>query len=136
MLDFTKLAAFLDSFEKDDPSYDTVAFIKEKIAEDLRDSSTVNNADSDNLEDNDITMSTPDQQAESNYEGEIMDGAFKELDAMNKIKEDKEKIHMPGEKDENGNTKLDVDNEKSFGDAVKNQKQATLYTLLKRKLAN
>jgi hypothetical protein len=77
MPDFTKLAAYLDSFDKGSPDYDLVCFIKSKIAKDMSDPETINNGEEDDLEDNDITMSTSEQQSESNTEGEMMTGAFK-----------------------------------------------------------
>ena len=95
MPDFTKLAAYLDSFAKGDANYDIACFIKAKIANDSSDPKTINNADDEELGDNDVTMATPDQQSESNTEGELMGGAFKEFDVLNKMKEDKEEIKIP-----------------------------------------
>ncbi len=134
MGDFTKLAAYLESFDKDSPGYDTACFIKMKIAQDLQDSSTVNNGDAEELEDNDITMATPEQQAQNNVEGEEMAGAFAEFDVLNKLKEEKEEIRMPGKKDSSGNTGLDASTEEAFGDNVQNQKQASLYSVLLNRL--
>lgn len=90
MSDFTKLAGFLNSFKEDSPDYALAAVIKAKIANDLQDTSTVNNGDSEELTENDMTMSTPEQQTQSNTEGEAMAGAFPELDAMNQIKDEEE----------------------------------------------
>lgn len=136
MLDFTKLANFLDSFQKDDPGYDAVEFIKEKIAEDIFDKSTVNNGDEENLEDNDITMSTANQQVKNNLEGKIMDGAFQELDILNKLKEEKERINIPGKKDRNGNTSLDEATDMAYDIGDNHNKQASLYDLLIKKFRN
>lgn len=95
MPDFTKLAAYLDSFASGDENYDIACFIKSKIANDASDPKTINNTDDEELGDNDVTMATPDQQAETNTEGELMSGAFKEFDALNKMKEEKEEIKLP-----------------------------------------
>lgn len=95
MPDFTKLAAYLDSFDRGDKNYDIACFIKAKIAQDNSDPHTINNSDDEELGDNDITMATPNQQSESNTEGELMDGAFKEFDALNKMQKEKEEIKVP-----------------------------------------
>jgi len=133
MADFTKLASYLDSFSKTDPGYDTACFIKAKIAQDLQDNSTVNNGDAEELEDNDITMNTAEQRSSTNYEGEEMADAFPEFEVLNKLKDEKEEVHIPGAKDHEGRTNLDVSTEEAFGDNMQNQKQASLYTLLKNK---
>lgn len=98
MPDFTKLAAYLDSFDHGDVNYDIACFIKSKIAQDFSDPRTINNTDDEELGDNDITMATPDQQAESNAEGELMSGAFREFDALNKMQKEKEEIKLPDKK--------------------------------------
>jgi hypothetical protein len=134
MADFTKLATFLDSFDKSSSEYDLACFIKAKIATDLSDPVTINNGEEDDLDDNDITMSTPEQQSESNTEGDLMAGAFKELDALNKIDEEKEEVVMPGKKDSEGKTQLDVATEEAFGDNIQNQKHASLFKLLQNKI--
>lgn len=95
MPDFTKLAAYLDSFDRADENYDIVCFIKSKIAQDLSDPNTINNADDEELGDNDVTMATPDQQSESNAEGNLMNGAFREFDALNKMQKEKDEIKLP-----------------------------------------
>jgi hypothetical protein len=134
MADFTKLASYLDSFGKDQQGYDIACYLKAKIAQDLQDKHTINNGSEEHLEDNDITMSTPEQQSSDNYEGKEMDGAFQEFDVLNKLKEEKEEIHMPGKKDNEGRTNLDVSTEEAFGDNVQNQKHASLLDYLKSKL--
>lgn len=134
MSDFTKLAAYLDSFAKEDPGYDVACYIKAKIAADTQDINTINNGDEAELEDNDITMATPEQQSSDNHEGREMDGAFQEFDVLNKLKEEKEEIHMPGKQNHNNQTNLDVATEEAFGDNMQNQKHASLYSLLKAKL--
>jgi hypothetical protein len=98
MPDFTKLAAYLNSFSSDDNSYDLACYIKSKIAQDTSDPKTINNTEDEELGDNDITMSTPDQQSESNTEGELMSGAFREFDALNKLQEEKDEISLPAKK--------------------------------------
>jgi hypothetical protein len=131
MADFTKLAGYLDSFKKEDPSYDLASFIKAKIAEDLQDQTTINNGSEDDLEDNDITMSTPEQQSQENTEGEMMGGAFQELDVLNKLKEEKEEVKIPGKEKE---FNIDHSTSADFGDNTQNQKQASLFSILQNKL--
>jgi hypothetical protein len=132
MSDLVKLASFLDSFKKEDPGYDAACFIKAKIAEDFADKQTINNGEETSLDNNDITMSTPAQQSAQNIEGQEMNGAFKELDALNDIKEKKEDISQDVDKLKlNG---LEVASQQAFGDNPLNQKHASVYDLLKRKL--
>jgi hypothetical protein len=133
MSDFTKLAGYFESFAKDDPNYDLVCFIKSKLGEDFVDRQTINNGEDSELDNNDVTMATPAQQSSSNVEGELMSGAFKELDVLNQIKEEKEKVHMPGAEDDKGNKVQDVATEEAFGDNVQNQKHASLFNLLRKK---
>jgi hypothetical protein len=134
MADFSKLAAYLDSFDKDSPGYDTACFIKMKIAQDLHDQSTVNNGDAEELEDNDITMATPEQQSSDNFEGNEMAGAFNEFEVLNKLKEEKEDIRLPVKKDNADNKNFDIATEEAFGDNAQNQKQASLYSILLNRL--
>jgi len=124
MADFTKLAAYLNSFEPGDSNYDLACFVKTKLGRDLADNQTINNGGSDELEDNDVTMSTPEQQAQQNIEGDLMDGAFKELDALNQIQEQKEEIHLPG-----NDTNQEVASPQDFGTGAQNQKSAAKRTL-------
>lgn len=134
MPDFTKLAAFLDSFSKEDPSYDAACYIKSKIAEDLQDTSTVNNGDADDLTDNDVTMATPEQQTSENLEGELMSGAFAELDALNQIKEEKEEVKLPDTQNTQENKSLEAATLEAFGDNTENRKEASLFELLQKRL--
>jgi hypothetical protein len=134
MLDFTKLAEYLDSFSTDDENYDKVCYIKSKIASDMQDRETINNGEEEELDDTDITMSTPDQQASENVEGELMSDAFKEFEVMDKLKEEKERIHMPGEKTQNDNTATNSFNDVGLGDSMQN-KHASLFDLLKSRLS-
>lgn len=134
MADFTKLAAFLDSFNKEDPNYDAACYIKSKIAEDLQDTNTVNNGESDDLTDNDVTMSTPEQQASDNYEGSLMSGAFEELDALNKIKEEKEEVELPNKETPQDNKSFEAATLESFGDNTENRKEASLFQYLQKRL--
>lgn len=132
MSDLVKLASFLDSFKKEDPGYDAACFIKAKIAEDFADKQTINNGEETSLDNNDITMSTPEQQAAQNIEGQEMAGAFQEFDALNDIKEKKEDIGQDADKLKlNG---LEMASQQAFGDNPLNQKHASVYELLKRKL--
>jgi len=98
MGDLTKLASFLDSFKEDSPDYALVQELKQKIADDLQDTSTVNNGDAEELDDTDITMATPQQQTKSNHEGELMGNAFPELDALNQIKDQEDNKLMKSKK--------------------------------------
>lgn len=138
MPNLTKLAAFLDSFKKDDPNYETACFIKSKIAEDLNDSSTINNGADEQLDDNEVTMATPEQQAQDNYEGGLLSPAFKELDALNKIEEDKDKIDMS--KATNKNFSKDQATPGDFGNIPLNQsipassKTASFFNILQSRL--
>ena len=134
MPDFTKLAAFLDSFSKEDPSYDAACYIKSKIAEDLQDTSTVNNGDADDLTDNDVTMATPEQQTSENLEGELMSGVFAELDALNQIKEEKEEVKLPDTQNTQENKSLEAATLEAFGDNTENRKEASLFELLQKRL--
>jgi hypothetical protein len=138
MPDYIKLASYLNSFSKDDPNYDAVCFIKTKISADLQDATTVNNGGSEDLEDNDVTMSTPDQQSTENYEGALMAPAFRELDALNQIDKEKEKIDLS----ENSSASLGKDQAKpsDFGNLPLNQnmpqtnKKASLFEVLQHRL--
>jgi hypothetical protein len=130
MPDFTKLAEYLNSFDKESPSYDLVCFIKDKIAQDFKDNATVNNGEEEELDNNDVTMSTPEQQTSENIEGELMSGAFKELDVQNKIQDDKEKVHVVKQPE---NSSLNMSTNQAFGDNAQNQKQASLYDALIKK---
>jgi hypothetical protein len=134
MPDFTKLGAYLDSFEPGDPDYDLVCFIKTKISEDLQDRETINNGDEEDLDDNEVTMATPEQQTHDNTEGELMSGAFQELDVMNKLKDEKEEIKVPGKEDEKAESNVDQASSHSFGDNSQNQKQASLFQLLQQRI--
>jgi len=141
MRDFAKLAAFLDSFEQGDPDYDLACFIKAKVGKDLQDSGTVNNGEDGALDNNDITMSTAEQQSGDNVEGNLMSDAFKELDVLNQIDEEKEKINLPDPKDvtakpDGNDPGEDSATPASFGDGVMNQKQASLFDILQTRFKN
>jgi hypothetical protein len=125
MPDFTKLASFLDSFDKESPGYDAVCYIKSKLGQDLQDPYTFNNADEENLEETDITSSTPDQQASKNDEGELMHNAFQELDAMNKIEDQKKEVPVVGK-----NNPPDG----SFGAGPSKQNLTTIFQQLQKRL--
>jgi hypothetical protein len=133
MADFTKLANFLNSFSKDDANYDVACYIRRKIAEDIADRDTVNNGESDDLQDNDITMSTPDQQAGGNTEGDIMSPAFQELDVLNHLDEEKEKIELVDNQEPSTNKNLLAATADSFGDNAQNRKEASLFSILQQK---
>jgi hypothetical protein len=131
---FQKLAGYLDGFTAEHSDYDTVCFIKAKIAEDLQDRQTINNGEEDDLEDNDITMSTPEQQSAENTEGEIMGGAFRELDVLNDLKEEEEEVHIPGQPQPKEKSPLDLAAIQAFGDNAENQKHASLFSVLQKRL--
>jgi hypothetical protein len=134
MADFTKLAEYLGSFNKEDQGYDVACYIKAKIAEDFKDRETINNGEEEELEDNDITMSTPEQQTNDNVEGNLMSSAFKEFDVLDKLKEEKEEIELPGKKDAKEDKVRDAATEQSFGDNIQNQKHASLFDALRNRL--
>ena len=134
MVDFTKLAAYFDSFKKDDPNYDLVCYIKEKIATDLQDTQTINNGAEDDLTDNDITMATPEQQAAENQEGAIMGNAFKELDVLNSLQKEKEEVHHPVNRENDVGKNMEVATQEAFGDNALNQKHASLFDVLRNRL--
>jgi hypothetical protein len=133
-MEFTKLANYLDSFSKEDPNYDLACFIKEKIATDINDRETINNGDDEELEDNDVTMATPDQQSSENTEGDMMSGAFQELDVQNALKEEKEKIHIDNRQKPSDTSHSDTATNEAFADNFLNRKEASLFSLLQNKL--
>lgn len=134
MSDFTKLAAFLDSFSKEDPNYDAASYIKSKIAEDLQDRETVNNGEEEDLQDTEVTMATPDQQTGENYEGDLMSGAFNELDALNQIEEEKKEIHISDKGTPQENKSMAAATLEAFGDNTENRKEASLFSLLQKRI--
>lgn len=134
MSDFTKLAAYLESFQKGDPNYDIACFIKAKIGKDTQDNATINNGEEDDLGDNDITMSTPEQQSNDNTEGKLMNGAFEELDALNEIKDREEDVKLPEDKAGSKQVSPDGGTPALFGDNALNQKQASLFTVLQTRV--
>ena len=138
MANLNKLASYLDSFGKDDPNYDAACFIKAKISADLQDTSSVNNGANEELDDTDVTMSTPDQQAQENYEGELMAPAFKELDVLNQIEEEKDKVDVVESPFQNFSK--DQARPSDFGNLPLNQnmpqksKKASLFETLQQRL--
>lgn len=135
MQDFTKLAAFFDTIAESDPNYDYVCYIKEKIAEDFSDPYSINNADDAELDNPDMTVATPEQQAESNTEGELMHSAFQELEVLNQIEKDKEAINTPKNTTEQAHPT-------DFGNSTLQQKAAeiisspvSLYDVLRARFA-
>ena len=133
-MEFIKLADYLNSFEKGDPNYDMACFIKEKVAADLVDRHTINNGDEEELGDNDVTMATPDQQSKENIEGEIMSGAFQELDVQNKLKEEKEQIRIDDRQKPADTNNSDTATNEAFSDNVLNRKEASLFCFLQNRL--
>lgn len=129
MADLTKLASFFDSFNKDHPDYDAVCFIKQKIAEALNADNTVNNGESDDLTDTEITMSTPENKEEKNQEGAFMAGAFKEMDIKNNLDEQKEKIKIP----HTFKPLPEVATKEHFGNEAMNIKESSLFDVLSKK---
>jgi hypothetical protein len=121
MQGFNKLAAFFDSVSEGDPNYDYVCYIKEKIAEDLSDPLSINNGEDAELDNPDMTVATPEQQTEDNAEGKLMDEAFQELEALNQIEKEKEKINVPT------NTMAQA-NSTDFGNSSLQQKAAEIIS--------
>jgi hypothetical protein len=121
MQGFNKLAAFFDSVSEGDPNYDYVCYIKEKIAEDLSDPLSINNGEDAELDNPDMTVATPEQQTEDNAEGELMHEAFQELEALNQIEKEKEKINVPT------NTMAQA-NPTDFGNSALQQKAAEIIS--------
>jgi hypothetical protein len=140
MPDFTKLAAYLDSFDPGDVNYDIACFIKSKIAQDFSDPRTINNADDEELGDNDVTMATPDQQAESNTEGALMSGAFREFDALNKLQKEKEEVQLSDKKVDTRHSSLQSAGSEDFPgmgqthNQVSKVGQISLFTALQTRL--
>lgn len=130
MADFTKLANFFDSFTKEHPDYDAVCFIRQKIAEQLAADNVVNNGESDDLSDTDVTMNTPEHKEKNNQEGGLMEGAFKEMDIKNKLDEQKEEIRVP----QNMKPQPEIASKEHFGDGGLNTKQSSLFDTIKKKL--
>jgi hypothetical protein len=126
MLEYIKLASFLDSFDKSHPDYDAVCFIKQKIAEQFN---TVNNGESEELLDTDITMTTPEQKSQKNQEGALMTGAFSEMDIQNKIDEEKDQIDFSQKNQSNP----EIATTNFFGNNALNKKEASFYDLIKFK---
>ena len=96
MADLTKLAVYLESFGPDDPNYDQACFLKAKIAFDQEDPNTINNGGAEELGDTDVTTSSGEQRSSTDTEGDLMGDAFKELDVLNQIDEQKEEVNTAG----------------------------------------
>jgi hypothetical protein len=82
-----KVANYLDSFGPQDPNYDYVCYIREKLA-DIQAAQTagVINDDPDESVDEASKLETAEQdKANQNLEGSLMDGAFKDLDVLNEL---------------------------------------------------
>jgi len=86
-----KIAQFLNSFEIADENYDYANYILQKLSE-------LENLEQDNQQDNqqdqDIAELEPlsrDNQTEDNYEGNIMAGAFKDLEDSEDVSQEANK---------------------------------------------
>ena len=142
MADLTKLAAFLDSFTPDNSGYDAASYIKAKIADvqgapaegqENLDDDTIHNTD-EALDDADVTSSTNEDKSQENIEGDYMKGAFRDLDVMNELDEEKNKV-IP-----NGDGTESLNNQGSAGFTSVNpgsnlqKKASTMFELLRRRL--
>lgn len=78
---FEKIAAFLDTFSPDDENYDYACYVKHKLATEL--DPRVTQSELSTTEDKDVEetgeLATPDK-ARDNYEGDLMEPAFKDLE--------------------------------------------------------
>lgn len=88
-----KVATYLDSFGPEDKNYDYVCYIREKLA-DIQGTQT-GGITSDSEEDQNtetVGVETAEQdKTNQNLEGNLMTGAFKDLDVLNQLQDEKEK---------------------------------------------
>jgi hypothetical protein len=100
MTSLEKISAYLDTINVGDDNYDYACYIREKLASVSPDpsSATADNdidAQEENNEADQLQTANPDK-SKQNHEGSLMDGAFKDLDVLNKLDEEKEiKIASP-----------------------------------------
>ena len=86
------------------------------------------------MQDTEVTMATPDQQTGENYEGDLMSGAFNELDALNQIEEEKKEIHISDKGTPQENKSMAAATLEAFGDNTENRKEASLFSLLQKRI--
>jgi hypothetical protein len=82
-----KVASYLDSFGPQDPNYDYVCYIREKLAniQGTQASGEIND-DPEESVDEASKLETADQdKSHENLEGSLMEGAFKDLDVLNEL---------------------------------------------------
>ena len=79
-------------------------------------------------------MATTDQQSGENYEGSLMSGAFDELDVLNQLEEEKKEIHVADKDTPQKNKSMAAATLESFGDNTENRKEASLFSLLQRRI--
>jgi hypothetical protein len=88
-----KVAAYLDSFGPEDKNYDYVCYIREKLA-DIQGTQTggivSDNEEDENSEAKNVEIAEQDK-ALQNLEGNLMTGAFQDLDVLNQLQDQKEK---------------------------------------------
>jgi len=86
-----KISSYLSSFGPEEQNYDYVCYIKEKLADMQATQSTGETSNQDEQENTDASKVEVAEQdkTQKNLEGELMDGAFRDLDVLNDLEEDK-----------------------------------------------
>jgi hypothetical protein len=86
-----KISSYLSSFGPEEQNYDYVCYIKTKLADMQATQSTGETSNEDDQENTDASKVEVAEQDKSqkNLEGELMDGAFRDLDVLNDIEDDK-----------------------------------------------
>jgi hypothetical protein len=91
MTSIEKVGFYLNSFDLEDPNYDFACYIKEKLAEQQAQVTGNGMHEEDNNESAEVNTPEVDK-TEENLEGKLMEGAFKDLDVLNQLNEEKEQI--------------------------------------------
>jgi hypothetical protein len=63
-----------------------------------------------------------------------MSPAFRELDALNQLDEEKEKVEIVDNKEPSTNKDLLSSSAEAFGDNAQNRKEASLFSILQQKV--
>jgi hypothetical protein len=88
-----KVAVYLDSFNPEDKNYDYACYIREKLA-DIQGTQTAgitsDSEEDENTEAEGVETAEQDK-TNQNLEGNLMTGAFKDLDVLNQLQDEKEK---------------------------------------------
>lgn len=95
MTSLEKLAVYFDSFGPEDPSYDYACFLREKIASLAPEVGKHVEEHQQHEEDNDESRQVETAETDKtheNLEGKLMEPAFQDLEALNKIEAEKEKV--------------------------------------------